>query len=92
MGGDEKRRTVIAWATPEEHQRIQQTMLELTGGEEDAKGELRVYTITRMTAADVVETLEQIAPTAQISVASDQSQILVWADTRNPRSNSIGTG
>ncbi len=81
MGGDEKRRAVIAWATPEEHKRIQQTMLELTGGAESERGELRVYTITRMSADDVVEALEQIAPAAQISIASDQSQILVWADS-----------
>ena len=78
--GDRTRRMIIVWATPEEHELIQQAMLKLTGGETEGSGELRVYTITRMRANDVVEALQQIAPNAQISVSSDRGQILVWAD------------
>ena len=41
---------------------------------------MRVYTVTRMDASDVVEALQEIAPLAQISVASDRRQLLIWAD------------
>ena len=80
LAGDAAQRAILAWATPEEHALIQQAMLKLSGGEAGDAGELRVYTITRIPAADAVAALQQIAPLALVSVASDKRQIMVWAD------------
>ena len=72
--------TLVAWARPEEHDRIQQTVHQLVPPDNARK--VVIYTLESASARASVATLNilrSMFPDAQFSIGSDMSKLIVWA-------------
>jgi type II secretory pathway component GspD/PulD (secretin) len=79
MVGDPAKRTILAWATPQDHAAIEQAVAIMVESEGQGDASLSIYPVSRVTPAEVVPLLKEILPSAQVQAAVDGKRLLVWA-------------
>ncbi|MCP4194619.1 MAG: hypothetical protein GY768_28765 [Planctomycetaceae bacterium] len=80
---DGNNRSLIVWATPEEHEAVQAAMTEMTQGRDGREGSLRVYRVEKIDADVLLPLLRSTVPAAQVTASTDNRQLLVWADEKD---------
>ena len=82
---DAGNRTLIVWATPQEHATVQAAITEMTQGRDERGGSLRVYRVENIDADDLTPMLQATVPSAQVTSSADDRQLLVWANEEDQR-------
>ena len=77
---DSANRAIIVWATPKEHQEIRETLNAIKSVDDDSAASLKIYSVARIGARDLIPLLRDISPTAQTTASNDDRQLYVWAN------------
>ncbi|GEM_PF-2248100 len=70
---------LIAWARPQDHERIQQTLEDLRRSQAQSERTAVVYTLKTLTAATAMPLIRQVLPQVQLTSGTDANQFIAWA-------------
>ncbi len=76
---DPRGNSIVASATAEDHKRLKEAIDEIVKLDSNDNMKLETYSLDKLTAAQVTQTLRPIVPSAQISPGVDPQQVVVWA-------------
>lgn len=76
---DSGNRSLVVWASPDDHKVLSNTLKQLDAAESIAPAEMRVYATTRITTAELNEIIDDVVPAARTTTSADGKQVFVWA-------------